>query len=98
MTAHPAVREKGLPGSSNQASSMSLAWTIALPVRSARAILEILYPPRVDALYFWALQVSFVDPDGTDHGAGHLGLQWSAQFPGKTAVNWGGYTPQGVEL
>ena len=49
------------------------------------------------ALYFWALQASFVDR-GRDGGAGHLGLQWHPDHPGSTAVNWGGYDATGREL
>jgi len=59
--------------------------------------LEVVEPPVVHELYFWALQVSFVDGDRTV-GAAHLGLQWYALHPGGTAVNWGGYREDGDEL
>ncbi len=52
--------------------------------------LEILEAPQVARLYFWALQVCFVD-DRRISGAGHLGLQWHPDYPASTAVNWGGY-------
>lgn len=53
-------------------------------------MLEILAPPRVSSLYFWALQVDF-EEDGLAWGGGHTGLQWNRRFPGGAAVNWGGY-------
>ncbi len=31
-------------------------------------------------------------------GGAHLGLQWHPRYPGSTAVNWGGYRPDGREL
>ncbi len=61
------------------------------------AVLEVVVPPAVDRLYFWALQASF--GDGTrDLGAAHLGLQWNRGHPGARAVNWGGYGPGGQVL
>jgi hypothetical protein len=63
----------------------------------AEAVLEIVEPPRVPSLYFWALQVSFTDR-GRAGGGAHLGLQWFPPHPGSTAVNWGGYAPSGLEL
>jgi hypothetical protein len=54
------------------------------------AVLEIVEPPVADRLYFWALQVSFVDR-GRSLGGAHLGLQWFSRHPGSTAVCWGGY-------
>ncbi len=57
-------------------------------------MLEVVVPPAVDRLYFWALQVSFLD--GEDHrGAAHVGLQWNRNHPGHRAVNWGGYAASG---
>ena len=64
---------------------------------AAEATLEVVTAPVVDALFFWALQVSFVDR-GRDGGGAHLGLQWYPPHPGSTAVNWGGYRPGGGEL
>jgi hypothetical protein len=59
--------------------------------------LEVVEPPAVDELYFWALQASFLD-GGRHIGAAHLGLQWHPQHPGSTAVNWGGYRDDAGEL
>jgi hypothetical protein len=59
------------------------------------ATLEILEAPDIDRLYFWALQAQFVKPDG---GGAHLGLQHHPRFPGRSAVNWGGYAPSGGGL
>jgi hypothetical protein len=59
--------------------------------------LEIVEPPTVDRLYFWALQVDFID-NGRAAGGAHLGLQYHPQYPGRTAVNWGGYDPAGQIL
>ena len=88
-------RAGGRPGSTNGASSFHLWWELS---RSARlvevsAVLEVVVPPAVDSLYFWALQVDFVD--GPAHrGGAHTGLQWYGRFPGSTAVNWGGYASE----
>ena len=57
------------------------------------ATLEVLVPPAVARLYFWALQVGF-----EGGGAGHTGLQWLPARGGMPAVNWGGYGPDGREL
>ena len=84
------------PRSANGASSFHLTWD--LPGRSASeprlvefsAVLEVVEPPSVDDLYFWALQVDFADSQGT-WGGGHTGLQWNKRYPDGTAVNWGGY-------
>jgi hypothetical protein len=88
----------GRPTSSNGASSLHLMWDPP-PVRATavEAVLEIVEPPTVAALYFWALQVSFAGPAGGGGGA-HLGLQWFDRHPGSTAVNWGGYRAGGGEL
>lgn len=88
----------GRPRSSNAASSLHLAWEVpAGEWIEVEAVLEILVPPEVPALSFWALQASFADR-GRDGGAAHLGLQWHQPHPGSTAVNWGGYAPGGREL
>jgi hypothetical protein len=92
----------GRPRSSNGASSLHLGWDAPEPVAddpwvAADAVLEVRSPPEVLALYFWALQASFTDR-GRHGGAGHLGLQWYPAHPGSTAVNWGGYGPDGREL
>jgi hypothetical protein len=59
--------------------------------------LEVLESPSVSRLYFWALQASFLDSNGS-HGAAHLGLQWNPRYPDHKAVNWGGYDPGGKVL
>jgi hypothetical protein len=63
----------------------------------AEAVLEVVEPPTVAELHFWALQVSFAE-GGRRHGGGHVGLQWHPRHPGSTAVNWGGYAAGGGEL
>jgi len=92
----------GRPRSSNGASSLHLDWDVPDapaddPWVVAEAVLEVRSPPEVLALYFWALQASFTDR-GRHGGAAHLGLQWYPAHPGSTAVNWGGYGPDGREL
>ena len=77
--------------------SFHLSWDLALPAREVAVTLEVLKPPSVNRLYFWAVQASFLDGAGS-HGAGHLGLQWNPRFPDHTAVNWGGYAPHGAIL
>ena len=85
------ARTRGFPTSSNRASSMHLVWEPApAPALEVAAVLEIVEPPTVPHLYFWALQASFVDR-GRRAGGAHLGLQWHDGHPGGTAVNWGGY-------
>lgn len=85
-------RVTGRPASANRASSFHLWWDLppSRPLVEISAVLEVVVPPAVDDLYFWALQVDFVD--GPAHlGGGHTGLQWNVRHPGRTAVNWGGY-------
>ena len=77
---------------------MHLHWDQATPAGlEVAATLEIVEPPVVSSLYFWALQVSFVDR-GRRVGGAHLGLQWHEGHPGGTAVNWGGYRDGAGEL
>lgn len=77
---------------------MHLWWEPApAPATAVSAVLEVMVPPAVPHLHFWALQVSFVDR-GRRVGGGHLGLQWYDRHPGGTAVNWGGYGEGGGEL
>lgn len=87
------MRTTGYPASSNRASSFHLHWG-GLPAGArlvaVTAVLEVVVPPAVDELYFWALQVSFADRRG-ERGGAHLGLQWYPRHPGSRAVNWGGY-------
>jgi hypothetical protein len=92
-------RTEGLPTSPNGASSFHLFWEGAgSHVTEVSATLTIVEPPRVNRLYFWALQASFADAAGTKYGGAHLGLQWHDGHPGHTAANWGGYRPEGGEL
>jgi len=87
------ARVSGEPPSGNGASSFHLWWELGRgrPLQEVSAILEIVEPPRVDRLYFWAMQVSFADPDG---GGAHIGIQHHPRYPASGAVNWGGYAPQ----
>jgi hypothetical protein len=94
--ASEAERTSGEPASSNGASSLHLFWEVPpLPYVEASVILEVLQPPVVRRLYFWALQVSF-SRDQRQRGGAHLGLQWNPGFPGSTAANWGGYAPDEI--
>jgi hypothetical protein len=73
---------------------MHLMWRLPSdlgPVIGASVVFELTEEPAVDKLYFWALQASFLDDDGTDLGAAHTGLQWNPRHPGGRAANWGGY-------
>ncbi|MBN1319987.1 MAG: hypothetical protein JXA87_04010 [Thermoleophilia bacterium] len=82
--------------SPNGASSFHLIWESFIgPAPHPRlaevsAVLEVIEPPGVEALYFWALQVDLADDRGV-WGGGHTGLQWNRRYPGGRAVNWGGY-------
>ncbi|MEO5680489.1 MAG: hypothetical protein ABIS47_12565 [Acidimicrobiales bacterium] len=93
-------RVRGEPGSANGASSFHLTWQLddEEPLVEVAAVLEVVVPPSVDRLYFWALQASFLDEAGRDRGAGHVGLQWNGRHPDSRAVNWGGYAPIGQVL
>jgi hypothetical protein len=74
--------------------SMHLFWRLPNgigPVTRASVVFELTQPPAVEQLYFWALQASFVEADGTELGAAHTGLQWNPRHPDGRAVNWGGY-------
>jgi hypothetical protein len=88
---------RGYPTSSNGASSFHLHWGPAVELSEVAVTLEVVTPPGVDDLHFWALQASFAGPGGIT-GAGHLGLQWHSSYPGRTAVNWGGYDASGTVL
>ncbi len=75
---------------------MHLFWEVPpVPLAEVSADLEILEPPTVGKLYFWALQVNFVSSSGADRGGAHTGLQHHPAYPGGGAVNWGGYHPAG---
>jgi len=88
------ARVRGRPRSLNRASSFHLWWEMppSQPLVEVSAVLEIPALPAVPDLYFWALQVSFVDGD-RPCGGGHTGLQWHPSYPAYGAVNWGGYAP-----
>lgn len=88
----------GDPPSANGASSFHLRWDLAGAFSGAAVTLEVLEPPTVDRLYFWALQADFADEAGRPVGGAHLGLQWYPPHPGSTAVNWGGYDRRGSIL
>jgi len=90
-------RVTGDPPSANGASSLHLFWGLDGHFAAAEVTLEVLEPPAVDRLYFWALQASFSD-GRRELGAAHLGLQWHPSYPGSTAVNWGGYRSGAGEL
>jgi hypothetical protein len=90
-------RTSGLPPSANGASSAHAWWECPGPLREVAVTLEVLVPPSVPWLHFWALQVAFVD-GGRRTGGAHLGLQAAPWHPGGTAVNWGGYAEAGGEL
>ncbi len=90
-------RVSGEPPSGNGASSLHLFWDLPGRFAAAEVTLEVLEPPTVSRLYFWALQANFVGPAGPGGGA-HLGLQFHPDHPGSTAVNWGGYRHGGGEL
>ncbi len=91
-------RAAGPPRSANGASSFHLIWQMPRTPDAARlvevsVVFEVLVPPRVSSLYFWALQVDF-EEDGLVWGGGHTGLQWNRRFPDHAALNWGGYATQ----
>jgi len=67
------------------------------PLIGVQATFEVVEPPGVEHLYFWALQASFGD-GRRSHGGAHLGLQWNKRYPGNTAANWGGYHHSGRVL
>lgn len=86
-------RTSGEPRSANGASSFHLIWDLPeVPLLEVEATLEVVAPPTVKRLYFWALQASFAAGPRLQGGA-HLGLQWNPRCPGSTAVNFGGYGP-----
>ena len=91
------ARTRGEPPSANGASSLHLWWELPGAFREVAATLEVLLPPSVPRLCFWALQVSFTDGRHAA-GAAHVGLQAHPDHPGGTAVNWGGYRAGGGEL
>ena len=92
------VRDRGLPPSSNGASSFHIWWDLPdLPLASVSVVLEVLTPPVADRLAFFAVQASFWSSAGHEGGA-HTGLQWNPRHPRSRAVNWGGYDRSGAIL
>jgi hypothetical protein len=93
-------RLRGRPTSANGASSFHLTWLLppGETLVEVLAVLEVLVPPAVDSLYFWALQVGFAGAGTRSGGGAHVGLQWNRRHAGGTAVNWGGYAPDGSLL
>ncbi|MCP3988554.1 MAG: hypothetical protein GY724_05755 [Actinomycetia bacterium] len=91
-------RTVGPPTSSNGASSFHVFWELApKPLVEVAATIEVIEPPTVDKLYFWALQANF-QGDQVRRGGAHFGLQFHPAYPGRGAVNWGGYHHGGGEL
>ena len=92
------VRDRGLPPSPNGASSFHIWWDVPdVPLASVSVILEVLKPPEVSRLAFFAIQASFWSP-GHHHGGAHTGIQWNPRHPRNLAVNWGGYDRGGAIL
>lgn len=98
------ARVSGRPPSANGASSLHLRWETAGELTELAVTLTVVEAPRVSKLYFWALQADFsslgggLGQHGRLAGGAHLGVQWHPRHPGSTAVNWGGYGPDGREL
>ncbi|MGH1493346.1 MAG: hypothetical protein ACRBK7_28770 [Acidimicrobiales bacterium] len=91
-------RTTGPPTSSNGASSFHLSWEVPpTPLLEVGATFEVLEPPVAPELYFWALQVSFMQGPARRGGA-HFGLQYHPNYPNGGAVNWGGYQDVGGEI
>jgi hypothetical protein len=95
LSAPGAGRTTGPPRSSNGASSFHLRWDLYSEFDEVSVVLEVVEPPSVDRLYFWALQADFGDGSGRSSGGAHLGLQRHPDYPGAAAVNWGGYDARG---
>ena len=92
------VRDQGLPPSPNGASSFHIWWDVpAVPLASVSVILEVLRPPEVSRLAFFAVQASFWS-DARHEGGAHAGIQWNPRHPRNLAVNWGGYDRGGAIL
>lgn len=90
--ASPASRTSGRPASANGASSSHLYFPATRRgVTEASVTLAIVRPPKTHDVYFWALQVGFLDRRGREIAGAHVGLQSHPAHPGGTAINWGGY-------
>lgn len=95
----PGGRTTGRPPSGNGASSFHLYWDVPpTPLAEASVTIEVIEPPTVSKLYFWALQVSFERRGGGRVGGAHFGLQCNPAYPGDCGVNWGGYHDGAGEL
>lgn len=91
-------RTAGPPPSGNGASSFHLFWDVPpTALQAVEATIEVIEPPTVPKLYFWALQIDVYDR-GARSGGAHFGLQYHPAYPGTGAVNWGGYRSGGGEL
>ena len=99
FSGQPANRRiSGRPPSGNGASSFHLFWDVPpKPLIEASVTFEVVEPPTVAKLYFWALQASFVRNGGRVGGA-HMGLQHNPAYPDACGVNWGGYHDGAGEL
>lgn len=98
MTREGPERTSGPPPSGNGASSFHLFWGVPPePLREVEATIEVIEPPTVKKLYFWALQIN-VHHYGRQTGGAHFGLQYHPAYPDGGAVNWGGYADGGGEL
>ena len=92
------IRDRGLPPSPNGASSFHIWWDVPdVPLASVSVVLEVLRPPEVSRLAFFAIQASFWSQARHEGGA-HVGIQWNPRHPRNRAVNWGGYDHEGVIL
>ncbi len=92
------IRDRGLPTSPNGASSFHIWWDVPdVPLASVSVVLEVVTPPEVSRLAFFAIQASFWSGAGHEGGA-HAGIQWNPRHPGNGAVNWGGYDRSGSVL
>ena len=88
-------RTTGRPPSGNGASSFHLHWDVPpTPLSEVSVTFEVLEPPTVSKLYFWAIQASFATGQ-LRHGGAHFGLQHHPNYPQNGAVNWGGYHTTG---
>jgi len=78
-------------------SSFHLWWRLPTsePLVEVAAVCEVVVAPRVDRLYFWALQVGFSDGRSGGGAGAHTGLQWHGRGRRARAVNWGGYEGAG---
>lgn len=89
---------RNYPISSNAASSMHLFWNQGIQLfKSVEATIQVNNTPSSKDIYFWALQVEF-SKNGKRVGGAHTGLQHHNSYPSSSAINWGGYNSEGLEL